>query len=134
MQAGLQARITQENWKNAAVCAGNLSEFSLTLGDIAQEQAYATQSVELADRSQDAGERMGKRGTLADEALTIATRGETGLHQADGHQAYARLRLAMGDTTKARESLATARAIVDRMGYHRRDAEVQELEEQRKRS
>ena len=62
--------------------------------------------------------------------MTIATRGEMGLHQADGHLAYARLHLAMGDTTRARESLATARAMVTRMGYHRRDAEVQELEEQ----
>ena len=69
-----------------------------------------------------------------DEALTIAARGEMGLHQADGHLAYARLYLAMGDTTRAHESLATARAMVARMGYHRRDAEVQELEEQLKRS
>jgi len=69
-----------------------------------------------------------------DEALTIATRGEMGLHQADGHLAYARLHLAMGDTIRAWESLATARAMVARMGYHRRDAEVQELEEQLKRS
>jgi len=69
-----------------------------------------------------------------DEAMTIATRGEMGLHQADGHLAYARLYLAMGETTMARESLTTARAMVTRMGYHRRDAEVQELEEQLKRS
>ena len=69
-----------------------------------------------------------------DEAMTIATRGEMGLHQADSHLAYARLYLAMGDTTRARESLATARAMVDRMGYHRRDAAVQEMEEQLKRS
>jgi tetratricopeptide (TPR) repeat protein len=69
-----------------------------------------------------------------DEAMTIATRGEMGLHQADGHLAYAWLYLAMGDTARARESLATTRAMVTRMGYHRRDAEVQELEEQLKRS
>ena len=69
-----------------------------------------------------------------DEAMTIATRGEMGLHQADGHLAYARLHLAMGDTTRAQESLATARALVARMGYHRRDPEVQELEERLKRS
>jgi tetratricopeptide (TPR) repeat protein len=279
MQAGLQADIAGKNWANAAIAAGNLSELSLTLGDIAQAQAYATQSVKLADRSQAASQRMSKRTTLADvlhqaghqveaeaafreaealqqkmqpvypllyslwgfryselllsqgqveevrrragraleivlngsqsllditlnhlilgrallqahlqdgstaladasahlqqavddlrqtrrqdylprsllaraelhriqgdfaqaqrdlgEALTIATRGEMGLHQADGHLAYARLHLAMEDPTSARESLATARALVDRMGYHRRDAEVQELEEQLKRS
>jgi tetratricopeptide (TPR) repeat protein len=278
MRVALQARIAQEAWEDAAINAGNLSELSLTLGDIAQAQAYATQSVELADRSQDAFQSMGKRTVLADtlhqaghqveaeavfreaetlqqerqpaypllyslggfrycelllsqgqveevqrratqtlvwvtqagwlldialhhltlgrallqahlqdgstaladatahlhqavdslrqagtqhhiprgllarvelylvqgdfaqaqrdldEALTIATRGEMGLHQADGHLAYARLYLAMGDTARARESLATARATVTRMGYHRRDAEVQELEEQLKRS
>ena len=49
-------------------------------------------------------------------------------------RAYARLHLAMGDTARARESLATARAMVTGMGYHRRDAEVQELEEQLSRS
>ena len=69
-----------------------------------------------------------------DEAMIIATRGEMGLHQADGHLAYARLHLAMGDTTSARESLVTAKAMVTRMGYHRRDPEVQELEERLKRS
>jgi TIR domain/NACHT domain len=77
MQAGLQADIAGENWMNAAIAAGNLSELSLTLGDIAQAQAYATQSVELADRSQVASQRMSKRTTLADV-----------LHQA-GRQAQA---------------------------------------------
>jgi hypothetical protein len=62
--------------------------------------------------------------------MTIAARSEMGLHRADGHLAYARLYMAMGDTTRARESLATARAMVARMGYHRRDPEVQELEAQ----
>ena len=65
MQAGLQADIAREDWKNAAIAANNLSELSLTLGDIAQAQAYATQSVELADRSQDTGQRILSRATLA---------------------------------------------------------------------
>jgi hypothetical protein len=69
-----------------------------------------------------------------DEAMTIATRGEMGLHQADDHLEYARLYLAMGNETMARQGLATARVMVTRMGYHRRDAEVQELEGQLKRS
>jgi len=37
----------------------------LRLGDIAQAQTYATQSVELADRSQDAFQRIARRATLA---------------------------------------------------------------------
>src|SRR5262249_27052316 len=73
MQAGLQAAIARENWKNAAIAACHLSELSLTLGDIAQAQAYATQSVELADRSQNAVQRMVRRTTLA-EALHQAGR------------------------------------------------------------
>src|SRR5262249_47360612 len=60
------AAIARENWKNAAIAACHLSELSLTLGDIAQAQAYATQSVELADRSQNAEQRIDKRTTLAD--------------------------------------------------------------------
>src|SRR5262249_10327666 len=46
MQACLQADIAREDWENAAAEAGNLSELSLTLGDIAQAQVYATQGVE----------------------------------------------------------------------------------------
>jgi tetratricopeptide (TPR) repeat protein len=71
MQVGLQADIEREDWLNAAIAANNLSELSLTLGHIAQAQAYGTQSVELADRSQDAWQRSSRRGTLA-----------TALHQA----------------------------------------------------
>ena len=63
-----------------------------------------------------------------DAALTIAARGGMGLHQADGHLASARLHLARGAQDEARRSLATARAMIERMGYHRRDGEVAELE------
>jgi tetratricopeptide (TPR) repeat protein len=77
MHEGLQTRIVQEDWKNAAIGASNLSGLFLTLGDIAQAQSYATQSVELAERSQDTGQRIGSRETLADA-----------LHQA-GHQVEA---------------------------------------------
>ncbi len=275
MQAGLQARIAQEDWRNAAIAAGNLSELALTLGDLALAQTYAAQSVTLADHSQDAFMRMVNRTALADalhqagqpeqaeaafreaealqqerqphypwlyslagfqycelllsqgqvaevqrratqtldwatqagasllnialghltlgravlqahlqdrrtphaaasahlqqavdglrqagtqhhiprgllaraalyrvqgafpqaqrdldEAMTIATRGAMGLHQADAHLEYARLHLALGETAKARHSLETARAMIERMSYHRRDAEVAELEAQ----
>ncbi len=65
-----------------------------------------------------------------DEAMSIAERGGMGLHQADTHLEYARLYLAMGDKPKAREYFTTAREMIERMGYHRRDDEVAELEEQ----
>lgn len=72
-----------------------------------------------------------------DEAFTIATRGGMGLHLADCHLEYARLYLAKskGDPMgrpNAREHLNTAKEMVNKMGYHRRDKELQELEEQLK--
>jgi tetratricopeptide (TPR) repeat protein len=272
MQTGLESDIAQDDWENAAISASNLSGLYLTLGDIALALEYANQSVDLADRSGDAFQRMGKRTTLADalhqagrqseaeslfrvaeemqkdrqpeypflyalpgfrycdlllsqgkyqevlsraekffvwrlpsdplldialdhlsigrahllqalqegrqdfaqaaehlnpavdglrqsgnqdvvprglmaraelyrvqgefkraqhdieEAMTIAERGEMGLHQADCHLEYARLYLAMRDEDRAREHLAIAREMIEQMGYHRRDHEVEELE------
>ena len=65
-----------------------------------------------------------------DEAMSIAERGGMRLHEADAHLEYTRLHLAMGDTEKARESLDTAKAMVEEMGYHRRDPDVADLESQ----
>ncbi|MEE9545325.1 MAG: hypothetical protein V3V55_07025, partial [Rhodospirillales bacterium] len=64
-----------------------------------------------------------------DEALTIATRGGMRLHEADAHLEYARLHLAGGDSTAARDHLAKAKAIVADTGYRRRAPEVAELQE-----
>jgi tetratricopeptide (TPR) repeat protein len=63
-----------------------------------------------------------------EEAMTIAERGEMGLHQADCHLEYARLYLTMRDEDRAREHLAIAKKMIEQMGYHRRDHEVEELE------
>jgi tetratricopeptide (TPR) repeat protein len=71
-QAGLEMDISQEDWKNASIAAGNLSELHLTLGDLAQALEYARQSVGLADRSGNTFARMVFRVRLADS-----------LHQAD---------------------------------------------------
>ncbi|MGB3460217.1 MAG: TIR domain-containing protein [Halobacteriota archaeon] len=274
MKAALEMYIAQEDWRKAAIVAGNLSELYLTIGDIALALEYANQSIDLADRSGDAFQRMDKRTAMADalhqagrqseaeylfrkaeemqkdrqpkptmyslpgfrycdlllsqgkyqevlsrasetikiaktlsgslslwdialdylslgrghllhalqedsldftqaaehlnqavdglrqsgsqdhlprgllaraelyrvkgefervqhdikEAMTIAERGEMGLHQADCHLEYARLYLAMRDKDRAREHLAIARKMVEQMGYHRRDHEVKELE------
>jgi len=93
-----------------------------------------------------------------DEVFIIATRGGMGLYLADCHLEYARLcmslRGAEGATkqslhelgnpsiaiemtdekiiTKAREHWGIAKDSIEKMGYHRRDKEVQELEEQLK--
>ena len=66
MQASLQAYISQEDWKNAAIVAGNLSELYLTIGDPTQALTIARQSAELADRSGDEFQRLSERTTLAD--------------------------------------------------------------------
>ena len=272
MEAGLEAAIVLEKWMNAAIAAGSLSELYLTIGDIALALKYANKSVDLADKSGDVFQRMGKRTALADalhqagsqseaeslfrgaeemqkdwqpeypflyslrgfqycdlllsqgeyqevlsraeqaieiarrnnwlldialdhfsigrayllqtlqegsqdftqaaehlnqavdglrqagtqdevprgllaraelyraqgefdkaqrdldEAMTIAERGEMGLHQANCHLGYARLYLAMGRNEDASKCLDTAREMVDEMGYHRRDREMEELE------
>jgi tetratricopeptide (TPR) repeat protein len=63
-----------------------------------------------------------------DEALTLASRCGFRLHEADAHLGLARLSLAEGDPVAAREHLDRARTIVDATGYHRRDAELAELD------
>ncbi|MDX1965842.1 MAG: DUF4062 domain-containing protein [Planctomycetaceae bacterium] len=58
MRAGLDARVEEENWKQAAISASNLSELSLTLGEVADGVEFGRQSVDYADRSGDAHERL----------------------------------------------------------------------------
>jgi AraC-like DNA-binding protein len=67
-----------------------------------------------------------------EEVFTIATRSGMGLYLADCHLEYARLYLAKGEKAKAREHWQIAKDSIEKMGYHRRDKEVQELEEQLK--
>jgi tetratricopeptide (TPR) repeat protein len=67
-----------------------------------------------------------------DEAMLIAQRGSMGLHEADCNLEYARLYLARGEREKARENWERAKGMIERMGYHRRDKDVQEIEEQLK--
>ncbi len=66
MRAGLESAERLQDWKNAAIYAGNLSELELTLGDVEDAVRDAEQSVDLADRSGDAFQRYSKRETLAD--------------------------------------------------------------------
>jgi tetratricopeptide (TPR) repeat protein len=75
MQAGLAADLRREDWKSASADTGNLSELTLTLGEVSRAVEYGAQSVELADRSGDAFQRIGKRAKWAD-ALHQAGRRE----------------------------------------------------------
>jgi len=76
MQAGLEACVKQEDWKQAAISASNLSELELTLGEVAGAVADAAQSVTHADRSDDMFQRMGKRTTHADALHQAGRRAE----------------------------------------------------------
>jgi tetratricopeptide (TPR) repeat protein len=66
MWAGLDMAVSQEDWKNAAIYAGNLSELELTLGRVSDAVSSAEQAVQHADRSRDDGQRIIQRTTLAD--------------------------------------------------------------------
>jgi tetratricopeptide (TPR) repeat protein len=62
-----------------------------------------------------------------DEAMHIARRGNMGLHEADCHLEYARIYLARVEKDPARASWAKAKEMIERMGYHRRDKDVEEI-------
>jgi hypothetical protein len=78
MRVGLETIVVQEDWKNAAIGAGNVSQLELTLGEVSVALADAEQSVDYADRSKDPFQRMGKYATFAD-ALHQAGRREEAL-------------------------------------------------------
>ncbi len=62
------------------------------------------------------------------EAMEIAERGSMRLYQADGLLESARLHYEQEDYEKARACTAEAKAMIEEMGYHRRDREVEVLE------
>jgi len=89
MRTGMENYAEQEDWKNAAIVASNLSELELTLGEVDGAVRDAEQSVTYADRSNDAFEREADRGLLAD-VLHQAGRGNEGLtlfHEVEEMQA-----------------------------------------------
>ncbi len=73
MRAGLGMRVKQDNWKEAAISANNLSELELELGEVAGAVGDAEQSVTYADRSGDADWR-GITRTIHADALHQAGR------------------------------------------------------------
>jgi len=66
MKAGLDMDVARQDWRNAAIVAGNLSELCLTMGRVPDALDYAERGVELADRSGAASEKRDNRATLAD--------------------------------------------------------------------
>jgi tetratricopeptide (TPR) repeat protein len=73
MRAGLEMYVAAENWKAAAIAAGNLSELALALGDVAGAVSYAEQAVAYADKSGDAFLRSVARTQLADARAQAGT-------------------------------------------------------------
>ncbi len=53
MKAGMTMRRNQEDWKNAAIDAGNLSELVLILGRVSEAADYGKLAVDMAGRSGD---------------------------------------------------------------------------------
>lgn len=91
---------------------------ALSPGLLARAQFYRfTRDYERAERD-------------LNEVLRIVTRSGMDLALADYHVESARLRLVQGEKEKAHEHWTTAKEMIERMGYHRRDKEVKEIEEQ----
>lgn len=66
MRVSGEMDVAIEEWKGAAISASSLSELSLTLGNVAAAVEFARQSVDYADRSGDAFERLSDRTAHAD--------------------------------------------------------------------
>jgi len=98
IRAGLEMHVDQEDWKNAARVANNLSELELTLGLVADAVADGDQTVTFADRSRDAFLRMAMRTAHADALHQAGQRAEALEHfraaeaiQAERQPEYPRL-------------------------------------------
>ena len=89
MRAGLEKFVTQENWKNAAGMANNLSELELTLGEVAGAVGDAEQSVSHADRSGNVVMRMITATTHADALHQANRRAEAETHFREAEQMQA---------------------------------------------
>ena len=96
--------------------AGDLE--SLLLGLLARAGFH--RKVELYDEAQ--------RDLM--EVLRNAKRSEMELYLADYHLEFARLSLSKSDKAEAYKHAEIAKEMINRMGYHRRDKEVAELEAQ----
>jgi tetratricopeptide (TPR) repeat protein len=58
------------------------------------------------------------------EAKEIAEMGSMGIHLCDYHLEAGRVFLARGEEEKANDHFQVAKEMIDKMGYHRRDAEL----------
>ena len=77
IRASAERAAKSEGWINAAIGYSNLSELELTLGLVDAAALDAAKSVEYADRSGDAFQRMSKRTTHADALHQAGRRAES---------------------------------------------------------
>jgi hypothetical protein len=77
-RAGLEMLVQQQDWKNAAIAASNLSELEVELGRLVEAVADARQSVAHADQSGVRVERAIRRTTVADALHQGGARAEAG--------------------------------------------------------
>jgi hypothetical protein len=89
LRAALGRVIELEDWKNAAIGGGSLSQLGCTLGDVAQAVEDARHAVTYADRSGDAFQRMARRTDQADplHAAGRQAEAEALFREAEGMQA-----------------------------------------------
>lgn len=66
MKVGLERRVKQEDWKDAALEAGNLSELMLMLGQVSEAVDFARQIFTHADRGGDDFWKIHSKSRLAD--------------------------------------------------------------------
>jgi tetratricopeptide (TPR) repeat protein len=76
MRAAIEIYVKLQNWKDACIAVGSLSEFDLTLGDIGGAIRNGARCVEYADHSGDAYRRMTQRTTYADALHQAGRRAE----------------------------------------------------------
>jgi hypothetical protein len=86
MRAGLEMVVQQQDWKNAAASAGNLSQLEVTLGRLTDAVADGSQSITHADQSGDAFQPMARRATAADALHQSGQRAEVGTLFADAER------------------------------------------------
>ncbi len=80
IRAALEMAVKQEDWRNAAQNANNLSEMQLTLGKVIDAEANAEQAVTYADRSKDSFKRYDTRSALGDALYQAGRRAEAEQH------------------------------------------------------
>lgn len=61
MVASVKGYLKQGDWRRAAMCAGNVSELYLTLGEVGETKRFGERAVEYADKSGDEFMRMASR-------------------------------------------------------------------------